>query len=282
MFCIIAGRGSSPVNYSENSPKNSLKTSPAETSPALESPRQLTLRLILDEDATFDNFYLPPDQPGNSSLVQHLQTQLERWTQSQLSVASGTILSEFTWLWGSQGAGCSHLLQAVCHHAAANNLQAFYLDLSAYRELDTSILLGLEEVSVLCLDQVDVICGQADWELALFNLYNRMAEKQTPLLIASHHSPQHLRFSLADLASRLQSAVVFNLATLDDEHKAKALQMRAKRQGFELSAEVADYLVTRSERSMSTLFATLQKLDRHSLETRRRVTIPLLKSLMGW
>ena len=240
------------------------------------------MRLILDEDATFDNFYLPPDQPGNSSLVQHLQTQLERWTQSQLSVASGTILSEFTWLWGSQGAGCSHLLQAVCHHAAANNLQAFYLDLSSYRELDTSILLGLEEVSVLCLDQVDVICGQADWELALFNLYNRMAEKQTPLLIASHHSPQHLRFSLADLASRLQSAVVFNLATLDDGHKAKALQMRAKRQGFELSAEVADYLVTRSERSMSTLFATLQKLDRHSLETRRRVTIPLLKSLMGW
>lgn len=278
MFCIIAGRGSSPVSYSENSPKNS----PVKTTPALESPRQLILRLILDEDSTFDNFYLPPDQSGNSSLVQHLQTQLERWMQLHVSVASGTILSEFTWLWGGKGAGCSHLLQAVCHHAAANNLQAFYLDLSAYRELDTSILLGLEEVSVLCLDQVDVICGQADWELALFNLYNRMAEKQTPLLIASHHSPQHLRFSLADLASRLQSAVVFNLATLDDEHKAKALQMRAKRQGFELSAEVADYLVTRSERSMSTLFATLQKLDRHSLETRRRVTIPLLKSLMGW
>lgn len=250
--------------------------------PAGSLPRQLSLRLTLDDEATFDNFYLPPGQPGNASMVRYLKDQVERWQQPHENVISGTALNEFIWLWGSTGAGCSHLLQAVCHQAAAGDLQSFYLDLSAHTDLDPSVLLGLEDVSVLCLDKVDVIAGQPDWELALFNLYNRMVERQTPLLIASHCSPQYLTLSLADLTSRLQSAVVFNLMTLDDDEKAQALQMRAKRQGFELSGEVADYLVSRSERSMSTLFSTLQKLDRHSLETQRKVTIPMLKSFMGW
>jgi DnaA-homolog protein len=244
-------------------------------------PHQLSLRLTLDEEATFDNFYLPPET-GNASLVHYLKEQVARWAQPRSNVTAGTVLNEFVWMWGSTGAGCSHLLQAVCHQAAASDMMAFYLDLSAHAELDPSILLGLEDVSVLCLDKVDVIVGQTDWELALFNLYNRMAERQTPLLVASHRSPQHLLFALADLTSRLQSAVVFNLATLNDEQKALALQMRARRLGFELTAEVADFLVSRSERSMSTLFATLQRLDRHSMETQRKVTIPLLKSFMGW
>ena len=245
-------------------------------------PRQLTLRLNLDDEATFDNFYCGPAQSRNSKLLHFLRdTLIPRAAGAPVS-AVGTVLRDFVWLCGAKGAGCSHLLQAVCHGAGQLGLQAFYLDFSAHRGLSPDVLQGMENVPILCLDAIDLLAGDQEWELALFSLYNRMAERQTPLLVAAHSSPAQQPFQLADLKSRMQSAAVFELELLSDEDKAKALQLRAHKRGFELSDDVAAYLVSHSERSMSALSEVLQKLDQHSLETKRRVTVPLLKALMGW
>lgn len=256
-----------------------------------DTPRQLTFRLSLDDEATFDNFYTSADS-RNAKLTAFLRQSVSRFASDTNRSGSGTVLRDFLWLFGAQGAGCSHLLQAVCHDADALGLQSFYLDFSALlapsisvtepSELTPDILLGLESVSVLCLDSIEVLQGRAEWELALFNLYNRMAECQSPLIVASKTSPMYLEYGLQDLNSRMQSAAVFQLEPLSDEDKADALKLRAQRRGFELSDEVAAYLVSRSQRSMSSLFDVLQKLDQHSLETQRRVTLPLLKTLMKW
>lgn len=246
------------------------------------TPRQLAFRLNLDDEATFDNFYPGPPESRNHTLLHVLRDQLIVRAASSPTAGVGTVLRDFIWLCGATGAGCSHLLQAVCHRANQQGLQVFYLDFSQQPDLSPDVLLGLEHVSILCLDALDRLAGHNEWELALFSLYNRMAEQQTPLLAAANASPARLPFVLPDLKSRLQSAAVFELDVLDDDNKAKALQLRARRRGFELSDEVAAYLVSRSERSMTALFAVLQQLDQHSLEMKRRVTVPLLKSLMGW
>jgi DnaA-homolog protein len=241
----------------------------------------MSLRVSLDDDATFDNFYLS-ENSANLFVVEHLRCRLNAWVSAQRENSPGTVLGDFSWLWGQKGAGRSHLLQAVCHEADRFGLKVFYLDLSTCGQMHPDVLLGLEHVSALCLDELQWVAGKHEWELALFHLYNRMVNQQTPLLVASDKSPKQCGFTLADLQSRLQSAVVFQLAELDDEGKAAALQLRASRCGFELSREVADYLISRSERSTHSLFTILHKLDRHSLETQRKVTIPLVKSLMGW
>jgi len=249
------------------------------------SPRQLALRLRLDNEARFDNFYCPDsstDSDSSEAVVAHLRHWIEQWAQRNTGNTGGTLLKEFVWLWGSPGAGCSHLLQAACHELDGHGQTVFYLDLSMSRELTPDVLTGLEQVAMLCLDNIDDIAGEAEWEEALFHLYNRMAASQTPLLVAAQRSPQYTEFALPDLHSRLQSAAVFQLQQLDDEHKKAALQMRASHLGFELSDDVASYLVSRCERSMSALIATLHELDQRSLETRRKVTVPLLRALMNW
>jgi len=124
------------------------------------------------------------------------------------------------------------------------------------------------------------VFGLDDWEQALFHLYNRLVTENTALLIAGQRSPAQCEVSLADLQSRLQSAVVFQVPHLSDEQKVLALQMRAKRRGFDLGKDVAEYLVNRYERSTETLFSILQDLDLLSLATRRKVTIPLLRTLL--
>ncbi|WP_339868367.1 DnaA regulatory inactivator Hda [Pseudohongiella nitratireducens] len=246
------------------------------------SPRQLPLRLSLNDEATFDNFYAPVQDAGHElPAVMHLKQRLYQWaTAGEVVPQQGTVLSDFTWLWGSQGAGCSHLLQAVSHQADAAGLAVFYLDMAMLDELSPDILIGLEAMDVLCLDHIESVFGQAEWEQALFHLYNRLVSENTALLIAGQRSPAQCQLSLADLQSRLQSAVVFHVPHLTDEQKVLALQMRANRRGFELGSDVAEYLVRRCERSTTTLFGILQDLDQHSLATRRKVTIPLLRTLL--
>jgi DnaA family protein len=246
-------------------------------------PQQLTFRLSLDDDATFRNFYRGSAESHNSRIVRTLENALQRWVKQPSAAAhSGTVLDEFIWLWGESSVGCSHLLQAVCHDAELLGLRAFYLDFSRNAALHPDVLSGLETMGLVCLDSVDELAGQPDWELALFNFYNRMSEYQTPLLIGAHAPPQQLGFKLPDLTSRMQSAAQFHLQMISDDEKAVALKLRADCRGFELSDDVARYLVSRSERSMTQLLKVLTLLDKQSLSSQRKVTIPLLKSVMGW
>ena len=242
-------------------------------------PRQLPLRFSLDDEATFANFYLPAGEAGlaGRQLLEHLERRLAVWRGGDQTAMPGTVLQDFTWIWGSKGAGCTHLLQAVCHAVGGLGQSAFYLSFSQMSQLTPDVLQGLEQMAVLCLDDVEQVIGNRDWELALFHLYNRMCESQTPLLVAAHTNPKYLTTALPDLASRLQSAAVFRLPVLSDEEKIAALKARASLRGFTLTDEVATYLLSRVDRDMPTLFGVLQDLDRLSLETGRRVTIPLLK-----
>lgn len=256
------------------------------------TPRQLSLKVSLQDDATFENFYLPSPQSSGALAAAQLRALLRARTSGLPDVAidggsgvgsgPGTAVQDFVWLWGGVGAGCSHLLQAVCHTASDLGLNHFYLDLSQTEDLQPDVFQGLEFLDLVCLDHLPAVIGQPEWELALFNLYNRMAQQGCALVMAADRSPQQCICTLPDLHSRLQAAAVFHLKTLDDRHKAAALQMRAQRRGLKLPDEVADYIVRRSERSMRSLFGILQTLDSYSLETQRRLTIPLIRELMGW
>jgi len=252
------------------------------------TPRQLSLRVGLDDDARLDNFFVPNAESTAARVRDYLKSNILRWRQSGRALSGSTRVKDFCWLWGSEGAGCSHLLQAVCHAASSDEaapnqhvLSAFYLDLSL-SDLHPDILDGLESQDILCLDHLQQVVGKPAWDEALFHLYNRLAHHGGALLVAADNSPQHVQVSLPDLRSRLQSAAVFQLPVLADTDKVAALQMRARLRGFNLGDDVAEFLVRRNQRSMAALFGVLQALDRHSLETGRRVTIPLLKSLMGW
>lgn len=244
-------------------------------------PRQIPLQLRLDQDASFDNFLV---SDANQGLVSHLTAQLRTAALSESGAAgtAGTVLQRFTWLSAAADTGKTHLLQALCHEASACDLSALYLPLADRDELEPAMLEGLETLSVLCLDDVDALAGDTEWEQALFSLYNRMVDSGSCLFVTAACGPRELAVRLPDLASRLQSAAVFRLQALSDEDKVAALQMRARARGFELGAEVVQYLMARSARSMDDLLRLLDRLDQHSLETGRRVTVPLVKSLMAW
>ena len=214
---------------------------------------QLVLNIKLRHDATFDNF-----------LASEENTQL----LSALKKLSGhaVIRSE-------RACGLSHLLQAACHETA----QAIYLPLKEIMPMGPEVFEGLESLNLVCIDDVDLLQGQAEWEEALFHLFNRLTAAQKCLVLGSHVA---LKMQLKDLDSRLHACMQYYLHELDDEHKQLLLHAEAKRRGFVLPAEVVNYLLRYYPRDMSTQLALLEKLDLASLEKKHRVTLPFVKSVL--
>jgi DnaA family protein len=117
--------------------------------------------------------------------------------------------------------------------------------------------------------------GQA----ALFTLLNRAVQGEPRLLIAGAIAPAGLALR-EDVRTRLAAVLVFQLHPLDDEEKAQALQARARSRGFELPPEAARHLLLHGRRDLRWLLTVLDALDRYSLQTRRPITLPLLREVL--
>lgn len=233
------------------------------------SPRQLSLGIQLDDDATFENFFIAPDR-ANAQVIEVLTRQLS---------AAG---EQTVFLWGGVGVGISHLLQAACHHAEVQGGSAQYLPLAELQAAEPAALLeGLESLDLVCLDDLQEVLGRADWERALFHFFNLMRDSGRRVLMGARNSPRQLPVALADLQSRLNWGLVYQVQPLDDDSKCAALQARASDLGLELSPEVARFILSRSARDSQKLFAALRLLDRVSLEEQRRLTIPFVKRVLG-
>jgi DnaA family protein len=227
--------------------------------------QQLPLSVELRDDSTLDSFY-----PGSN--LQVLE-EIQHMAQGQGE--------QFVYLWGREGVGRSHLLQGACHLAARHGVAAVYLPLADLQQRNPVTLFdGLERVSLVCLDDIDVIAGNKPWEEILFYLFNRLRTANHRLLVAASCTPQSLSFSLADLQSRLAWGVTYQIHGLDEEELLAALQLRARQRGLELSKEVGTFLVRRFERSMPLLYSLLDKLDKASLAAQRRLTIPFVKEVL--
>ena len=90
-----------------------------------------------------------------------------------------------------------------------------------------------------------------------------------------------LGWALKARAARLASGLTYRMAPLTDAEKGEALAAHARSRGFELSDEVSSYLLTHARRDMGSLMSALDAIDRYSLESRRAVTVPLLKEALG-
>jgi DnaA family protein len=225
---------------------------------------QLPLHIGLRDSATFANFY-PAD---NAQVLAQCQ---------QCARLEG---ERFVFIHGASGSGKSHLLQAACHAASEQGQPVVYLPLAQRAGFNVAMLEGLEHMGLLCLDDLDAIAGDAEWEEAMFHLYNRVRDAEAHLIVAANNHPAALAMQLPDLQSRLVWGLVFKLQSLDDEQLTAALQLRARGRGLELPGEVVAYLLKRCTRDMNTLFDLLEKLDRESLVAQRKLTIPFVRQFV--
>lgn len=142
------------------------------------------------------------------------------------------------------------------------------------------MLEGLETFSLVCLDDLEVLAGKEDWELAIFNLYNQLREKEARLIVASDRPPAKLPLQLADLASRLTWGPCYQLFPLNDDGRLELLISNAERRGMTMSVEIASFLLQRTPRDIHFLTLLVERLDQASLAAQRRLTIPFVREIL--
>ncbi|HSN23788.1 MAG TPA: DnaA regulatory inactivator Hda [Methylomicrobium sp.] len=226
--------------------------------------KQLPLQFVFRADQTFEDFF-----PGaNLAVITHLQHCI------------GGVGESFIFLWGQKGLGKSHLLHAACHAAQQAGQSTFYFDLNQTNQSSPDLLQGLEDAELVCLDNVDGITGKTDWEMALFNFFNRNRDEKHKLIISAAVSPKELPMHLPDLKTRLNWGLSLKIQTPDDEGRIAALIYKARRMGLNISPQAGRFLLTHVNRDMASLWELLDRLDQASLSAQRKLTVPFLKQIL--
>ena len=184
------------------------------------------------------------------------------------------------YIWGSQGTGKTHLLQAACKQADDMNSQVTYIPLKQYEEFDSEIFNGLGKLDLICVDDLEFISGNLEWQQRLTLLYNEIRDNNNSIIISSTSSPKNIKIELDDLKSRLVWGQVYKINPPNDELKIEILKRKASERSFELSESVAEFLIHRTERDLNSLIKILDVIDHSSLAAKRKVTIPFVKKLI--
>ena len=164
--------------------------------------------------------------------------------QALREIANGNGTERFIYLWGEPGSGRTHLLRSL--KAATGD-------------------------EVMVADDVQLL--PVENQIALFDQYNRV-RAAGGALVASGNAARE------DLRSRLAWGLAFQLHPLSDAEKAAALREHARGRSLNLPEDVIVYLLRHAERDMASLIGVLDALDRHSLEHKRPITLPLVREAM--
>lgn len=203
----------------------------------------------------------PPAQPALDRFVVGRNVELMAQLQAMLD---GTAAERMVYLWGAPGSGKSYLLAAWANACAARGVT-----------VDTS---GQHAAQAVVADAVE--SWDAAQQQAGFAAFNRVREAGGLWLAAGNAAPAELPL-MPELKTRFGWGLVFHLQPLDDAEKRAALGRHAETLGFRLEPQVADYLLNHTARDLQSLLQVLEALDRFGLETKRPVTLPLLRQLLA-
>ena len=217
-------------------------------------------QLLLDLDAvslpSLDTFVV-----GQNAELAQLLCLFSEKTASQFGERS-------VYLWGEQGAGKTHLL-----HALAQAPHARYIAANA----PEAQFQYTPEIDLYLLDDCDQLSAAA--QIDAFALFNEARAHQAFFVAAGAQPPMILNVR-DDLRTRLGWGLIYQVLGLSDAEKLSALERSAQAKGLGIGQGVLPYLITHYRRDMRSLTWLLGELDHYSLETKRPITLPLLRELL--
>ena len=224
--------------------------------------KQLALDIGLYAGPSLDNFLAGP----NADALQHMQV----WVADKAHSATRSPVPSY--FWGPGGSGKTHLLKAAREALRGQGAGVGWLDSSvheppAYAEAWAAVVLD------------DVHLYTASQQHMAFNWFVNAQTAQRPVLAAGELPPADLKLR-DDLRTRLGWGHVFALRVLSEPERRAVLRQTADARGVFLSDEVMDFMLTRFSRDLGHLMQLLAELDGFALQTKRPITVPLLKTML--
>jgi DnaA family protein len=242
-------------------------------------PKQFALDISHSPKASLENYL-----PGKDlALISALRDIKNKWVQFHALGSDNPLNQRWIYWWGPEGSGKTHLLDAIGNAAEELDLECITLtpyEPTAWVRLEEKMAALAESTtpSVITVDDVDRLDDRLVG--SLFRILNGVqAGKAIYVLMAGNAAPANLKLR-EDLRTRLGWGLIFQTQLLDDDEKIQALEEAAKARGLVLSPDVLPWLLRRFYRDMPSLMALIDALDAYSLETKRAVTLPLVRELL--
>lgn len=224
--------------------------------------KQIALDISLATGPTLQNFFAGP----NEAALAHLTL----WVGDKASSASRSPVPIY--LWGAEGCGRTHLLRAVKAAVQEQGAKVGWLDANVLTPPEFD-----ERWAVVLMD--DVHLYTAVQQHAAFNWFVNAQTHQCGVLGAGAMPPADLKLR-DDLRTRLGWGHIFQLQVLSEPERRAVLRQAADTRGLFLGDDVMDYMLTRFSRDLGSLMELLDLIDGYALQTKRGITIPLIKSMM--
>lgn len=224
--------------------------------------KQIALDIGLSTGPTLDNFCVGP----NEEAFKHLQL----WVGAHTAPMHRSPVP--TYLWGPGGSGKSHLLKAVREALRGQGARVGWLNAGVHQAPEFN-----EAWACVLLDEVHLYT--AAQQHTAFNWFVNAQTHQRPVMAAGELPPTDLPLR-DDLRTRLGWGHTFALRVLSEPERRAVLRKAADARGVFLSDEVMDYMLTRFSRDLGSLMELLELLDGYALQTKRAITVPLIKSMM--
>lgn len=224
--------------------------------------KQIALDIGLSPGPTLDSFVPGP----NTAVRQHL----ELWVGEHTRTATRSPVP--TYLWGMDGSGKTHLLKAVREALREQGASVGWMDAATpepgpFHESWAAVLLD------------DVHCYSPVQQHAAFNWFVNAQTHQRWVLACGDVPPAQLQVR-EDLRTRLGWGHVFGLKLLSEPERRAVLRQAADARGVFLGDEVMDFLLTRFSRDLGSLMELLDLIDAYALQTKRAITIPMIRAMM--
>ena len=223
-------------------------------------PRQLSFDLPTLTALGREDFFVSPANAHAVALVEGWRN----WPSRKLALI------------GPSGAGKTHLA-----HVWAAEAQAQIVPASALPRLDIPMLAS----GNIAVEDVPVIAGQPQAEVALFHLHNLALAEGHSLLMTAHLAPSRWGLILPDLKSRVEGTTSVIVESPDDDLLAAVLMKLFSDRQISPTPDTLPYLVRRIDRSFDMARRVVTALDDAALqegrEINRKLAGEVLDGLMG-
>ena len=229
----------------------------------MSNPRQLALQIQINERASLDNFFVSKNNNQTIQILKNILLNSDKGAQIFIDDL------------GSNGK--SYLLQAICNDFSNSNNSSIYIPMHEAINFDPSILEGVSELNLICIDDIYLINKRREWEIPFFNLINECYEKECFLILSG--SINKLK-AIPDLISRIKKMETLRLEAINDDELMEATQAISKNLNIEISDKNMNYLINNSKRDIKTIFRTLSQLEKESLERKKSIGLNLIKDVI--
>jgi DnaA family protein len=234
----------------------------------MNKPKQLIFPFQINHKASFDSFFCSPDN-------QNLMTRLA-------DIVSSPDTSELI-IHGEEGSGKSFLMQAICNELSSAEKQFAFIPMKKAFNMGVEIFQNLGSLDAVCIDDLQLILANQDWETALFNLINECQQSNCSLMLSlGGTQPLDESVMLPDLLSRIKRMEFIALHAVQDEFFNQAIDFVAQQLDIKIEEAELEFLLKHQTRIFSLLVENIITLDNQAASLKRKITIPLIKETLNF